>query len=136
MASVHLLRPAVGVTDLDYLRQVMTARGDDERLIYTRNIPKRADELLEGGSVYWIIARKIQARQLLTSIEKLEDDNGRAFCRIYLDAKVVPVHPWPRRPHQGWRYLKPEDAPPDLREGETGDMPPEMVAELRELGLL
>lgn len=136
MASVHLLRPAVGVSDLDYLRQVMARRGDGERVIHTRNIPKRADELLEGGSVYWIIARKIQARQLLTSIEKLEDDNGRAFCRIHLGAKVVPVHPWPRRPHQGWRYLKPEDAPPDLREGETGDMPPEMVAELRELGLL
>jgi hypothetical protein len=48
----------------------------------------------------------------------------------------VPVHPWPRRPHQGWRYLKPEDAPPDLREGDGGDMPPEMIAELRELGLL
>ncbi len=135
MASVHLLRPAVGVTDLDHLRQVMKTRGD-ERCIYTRNIPKRADELLEGGSVYWIISRKIQARQLLTSIVKDEDDQGRAFCRIYLDGKVVPVEPWPRRPHQGWRYLKPEDAPPDLREGETGDMPPEMIAELRELGLL
>ncbi len=135
MATVHLLRPAVGVTDLDHLRQVMKTRGD-ERCIHTRNIPKRADELLEGGSVYWIISRKIQARQLLKSIVRDEDDQGRAFCRIYLDGTVVPVAPWPRRPHQGWRYLKPEDAPPDLREGETGDMPPEMVAELRELGLL
>ncbi len=135
MASVHLLRPAVGVSDLDHLRQVMQARGDG-RCIHTRNIPKRADELLAGGSVYWIITRKILARQLLTSIERLEDDSGRAFCRIYLDGTVVPVQPWPRRPHQGWRYLKPEDAPPDLTDGDTGDMPPEMIAELRELGLL
>ena len=135
MPIIHLLRPAVGVGDLDTLRQVMQARGD-ERSIHTRNIPKRTDELLQGGSVYWIIARKIQARQLLTGFERLEDESGKAYCRLYLDGTVVPVQPWPRRPHQGWRYLKPEDAPPDLREGDSGDMPPEMIAELRELGLL
>lgn len=133
--TVHLLRPAVGVTDLDHLRQVMKSRGD-ERSIHTRNIPKRADELLDGGSVYWIISRKILARQRLTGFERLEDEAGKAYCRLYLDGEVVPVQPWPRRPHQGWRYLKPEDAPPDLREGDSGDMPPEMIAELRELGLL
>ncbi|MBI1182585.1 MAG: DUF1489 family protein [Alphaproteobacteria bacterium] len=133
--TVHLLRPAVGVRDLDHLRQVMRERGD-ERSIYTRTIPKRVEELLDGGSVYWIISRRILARQRLTSIRKLEDDEGRPFARIFVDGQVVPVEPWPRRPHQGWRYLKPEEAPPDLREGDTGDMPPEMVAELKDLGLL
>jgi hypothetical protein len=133
--TVHLLRPAVGARDLDHLRQLMIERGDG-RCIHTRNIPKRVDELLAGGSVYWIIAHRIQARQLLTSLVRDEDDDGRPYCRIYLDGEVVPVQPWPRRPHQGWRYLKPEDAPPDLRGGDAGDMPPEMVAELRELGLL
>jgi hypothetical protein len=133
--TVHLLRPAVGVSDLDHLRQVMRERGEG-RSIFTRTIPKRADELLDGGSVYWIIARRIQARQRITRIEKHEDDEGRPFCRIFIDGEVVPVEPWPRRPHQGWRYLKPEEAPSDLREGDTGDMPPEMIAELRDLGLL
>ena len=138
--AVHLSRPAVGVTDLDHLIEIMKVRGRDRKaggaFITTRNVPKRADELCDGGSVYWIIGGQFRARQKVLRVERLEADDGRGYCHIYLDPKVVTVRPYPRRAHQGWRYLKPEDAPPDLKEGEDADLPPEMAAELRDLGLI
>jgi len=133
--TVHLSRPAVGITDLDHLKDVMAARAP-RPAITTRNTPKRVDELTDGGSVYWIIGGQYRARQKVVKVETLEDDEGRNYCRITLDGTVVPTMPYPRRAHQGWRYLDPAAAPPDLKEGETADMPPELLAELKELGLI
>ena len=138
--SVHLLRPAVGIEDIDHFHEVIEARkqpGDPpSTYITTRNVPRRADELCDGGSVYWIIKGQIRARARVLRVERLEDDNGRAYCNIYLEAKLVLVEPHPRRAHQGWRYLKPEDAPPDLDAASAGDLSPEMASDLKDLGLL
>ena len=138
--SVHLSRPAVGIESLEHFHEVITTRaktGDPNvTFMHTRNTPKRAEELCDGGSVYWIIKRQFVARQKILQVEKLEDDNGRSYCLIYLEADLVHTVPQPRRAHQGWRYLNPADAPVDLPRGDEGDMSPEMAMELKELGLL
>lgn len=138
--TVHLLRPAVGIEDVTHLVDVMRLRQDPgpppSVYISTRNTPKRAAELCDGGSVYWIIKGAIRARQGVLEVERVEGEDGKAFCQIYLDPRVVLTAPWPRRAHQGWRYLDTADAPPDIKNGESSELPAEMQAELRELGLL
>jgi hypothetical protein len=138
--TVHLSRPAVGIQSLDHFHEVLAQRAEpgdpDFTYMHTRNTPKRADELCDGGSVYWIIKGQVCARQTILRVEKLEDDNGRSYCMIFLDAELVHTIPHPRRAHQGWRYLNVADAPADLPQGDEGDMSAEMAAELKELGLL
>jgi hypothetical protein len=138
--TVHLSRPAVGIDSLEHFHEVIEARAErgdpDTTWITTRNAPKRADELCDGGSVYWIIKRHFVARQKVLRVEKLDDDNGRSYCMIYLAADLVHTVPQPRRAHQGWRYLNVADAPADLPRGSGGDLSPEMAAELKDLGLL
>ncbi len=138
--AIHLLRPAVGINDIAHLESVMAARSEPGSPPYvavrTRNTPRRGDELCDGGSLYWIIKGQICARQQVLKTEKLEDENGRTFCRLRLDARVVLTVSQPRRAHQGWRYFEPADAPRDLREGSGDTVPVEMAAELRALGLL
>ena len=138
--TINLSRPAVGITDLDHLIEVMRQRGQQDggmgAYMTTRNVPKRVEELCNGGSIYWIIGGQFRARQQVLKLERLEADDGRGYCNIYLDPEVIPTRPYPRRAHQGWRYLEPKDAPPDLKAGEGADLPEEMAAELRELGLL
>jgi hypothetical protein len=140
---LHLLKMAVGVADLDDLRRIRAAR-DKERggsWVYTRNHPRRAEAVLAGGSIYWVVRGQIRVRQRVTGFRSERDDNGRAFCLIEVDPELVPTLPRPWRPFQGWRYLTPLDAPPDDRaagDGRAlGEPPPErMLAELRALGLL
>ena len=138
--TIHLLRPAVGIEDVTHLIEVMRLRRDPgpppSVFITTRNTPKRGEDLRDGGSVYWIIKGAIRARQAVLEVERVEADDSKPFCRIYLDPEVVLTAPWPRRAHQGWRYLDVADAPPDIKEGGGDELPPEMRAELRELGLL
>ena len=59
---------------------------------------------------------------------------------LQVDPDLVPTLWRPWRPFQGWRYLKPIDAPPDAPGGIGGDapegaLPARMIAELRALGL-
>ena len=101
-------------------------------------LPKRVDELLDGGSLYWVIRGQVAARQTLLDIRLFRDAEGISRCDLVLEPVVRPVMPQPFRPFQGWRYLKPEDAPADLG-GATeaiADMPEPLRRELRELGLL
>jgi len=95
-----------------------------------------------GGSIYWVIRGQTRVRQLVTGFrsERDEDEKGRAYCLIEVDPHLVPTLWRPWRPFQGWRYLKPVDAPPDAPEGVRGDaaddaLPSRMIAELRALGL-
>ena len=54
-----------------------------------------------------------------------------------MEPNVTPVLPRPYRPFQGWRYLNPKDAPPDLRASSgIAEMPEELRRELSGLGLL
>ncbi len=101
-------------------------------------MPKAKDELLDGGSLYWVIRGAIRVRQRLVSIESFRDKEGVSRCRLGLDQGLVLTLPQPRRAFQGWRYLKPSDAPRDLsRSGAAqDDLPLALQSELAALGLL
>ena len=104
----------------------------------TKNWPRRKDELLDGGSLYWIIKGQMQARQRIDDLIEVNLADGSVRCGILLNPEIIPV--WPRRERifQGWRYLEtdnaPDDMPADISDGTS--LPPELAAELRELGLL
>jgi len=144
--ALHLIKLSVGIRDIDHLAQVQEGRlrasstgGDKPKLWHrTRHRPRRSKELLDGGSIYWVIGGRIRARQALLNFETdIDMEDGRSFCRFILEPGLVPTEPWPHRPFQGWRYLDPGDAPPDRAYGEADDdMPEEMIAELRALGLI
>ncbi len=138
---LHLLKMAVGAGDLNELRRSRAERTAQRgwSAVYTRNRPRREGEVLDGGSLYWVIRGQIRARQRVLAFHAERDDNGRAYCLIETAPEVVATLLRPFRPFQGWRYLRPVDAPADARGG--GDLgaeaPPEaMLNELRELGLL
>jgi len=101
-------------------------------------VPKRAEELLDGGSLFWVIRGEIMCRERLLAIRPFVDRDGIGRCRLVLDPKVVLVQPRPYRAFQGWRYLDDKDAPRDLARAAPGAaaMPEKMRRELRELGLL
>lgn len=143
--SLHLIKLAVGISDVGHLAEVQERRiadslatGHGPLLFHvTRNVPRRSAELLEGGSIYWVIKGRIRVRQRLRDIEVDTDDEGRRYCRLMLDPERVETQPWPHRAIQGWRYLPAVSAPPDIgSQGHEGGLPPEMAAELRDLGLL
>ncbi len=101
--------------------------------------PRRRDEVLDGGSLYWVIKGRIQVRQALLDIDPFTDDDGIKRCRLVLDKKLIAVRPQPRRAFQGWRYFENEDAPQDIGEVGLADddpIPPEMRAALTEMGLI
>ena len=135
MAALHLIKLCVGVDRLDQL----TAWGREERgkgrtpVVHTRSTPKRAAELLEGGSLYWVIKGVVQARQRILAIDKLEDGQ-RARSEITLAEEVVRVAPQRRSAFQGWRYYEGRDVTPDVSSWEAGEVPEGLAEELRELG--
>ncbi len=117
----------------------MLAAGHPAPLAHiTRMTPRRADELLDGGSLYWVIRGQVLVRQKLLDIIRFTDSEGIGRCKLALDPELVHVHPQPRRAFQGWRYLKPEDSPQDIASDEKSltEMPAEMRASLIEMGLL
>jgi hypothetical protein len=143
---IHLLRLAVGITDIDHLkqRQLARPRPDVPKKLgavvgtWTRRRPTRAEELIAGGSIYWVIKGQIRVRQRVLRVDEVADDAGETHARLVLRKEWILTDPVPKRAFQGWRYLAPEDAPADLdaRAG-TGDaLPPHIAAELRALGLL
>lgn len=140
--ALHLLKMAVGIENFRHLQSVQAARFEQYGRVFhvTRFAPRRAAEVLDGGSLYWIIKRQIRARQSIVGIEpfKVDDASGTKTALI-LDRELVRTVPAPRRPHQGWRYFEPEDAPADLSasaQAAEDAFPPELAAELRSLGLL
>ena len=143
---IHLLRLAVGITDVDHLKQRQLSRPRPEvpkKLgacvwSWTRRRPTRAEELTAGGSLYWVIKGQIRVRQRVLRIDQVEDDQGEAHARLILRKEWVLTDPVPKRAFQGWRYLAPDDAPADLdARAASGDaLPPHLAAELKSLGLL
>jgi hypothetical protein len=143
---LHLIKLSVGcdsVQDLkDWIKQKLKEkkrRGEKpERIHTTRMVPKRADELLDGGSIFWVIRGQIMCRERILAIRPFVDKEGVGRCRLVLDKKLVLVQPRPYRAFQGWRYLAANDAPRDLDRAAPGAaaMPETMRRELRELGLL
>lgn len=142
-APLHLLKMAVGIADLHDLRRVRSARIEQlgGSFVYTRNHPRRAEAVLCGGSLYWVIRGQIRARQRIAGFRSERDDKGRAYCLIEVAPELIATVWRPWRPFQGWRYLSPADAPPDGTGGTEEDasgapIPARMAAELRSLGLL
>jgi hypothetical protein len=134
---LHLMKLAVGIDDIDHLRRVRAVRAAERGgdWVYTRNHPRRAAQLLDGGSIYWVIRGHIRVRQLVSGFRSERDASGRRYCLIEVDRALVPTLSRSCRPFQGWRYLPSDAAPPDLARGEAP--PPErMLAELRALGLI
>ena len=143
---LHLIKLCVGcnsVADLkDWIKQKLNEkkrRGQKPEHIHTtRMVPKRADELTEGGSLYWVIKGQVMCRERILDMRPITDKEGIGRCRLVLDGKVVLVEPRPRSAFQGWRYLEAKEAPRDLARAAPGadKMPEQMRRELRELGLL
>jgi hypothetical protein len=104
----------------------------------TRMMPTRGSEIVDGGSLYWVIKGNVQCRQLITEIRPFTDAEGIKRCKLVLDQQNVLTDSQPRRAFQGWRYLKQADAPADLGKGKAGmaEMPAKLRRELADLGLL
>lgn len=141
--SLNILKLCVGAESLDDLQGWskqrlldMAASKEEFQLFHTtRMVPKRIEELLDGGSLYWVIKGQIQARQTLVDIRPFVDGEGIRRCKLMLGNEVVPTNWHPKRAFQGWRYLKGEEAPSDLGQNEAG-LPVHLRSELAELGLL
>jgi hypothetical protein len=143
--TIHLRRLAVGIESIEHLAEVQRrrresfhAKGIDKLYTYTGFTPKRADELVDGGSLYWVIKGVMRVRQRVLGVEPDTREDGKRFCKLWIDPQLVRVEPRPQKAFQGWRYLEPEAAPRDLVVGAEGadELPDEMAAELRDLGLL
>jgi len=142
--TVHLLKLCVGCDGVDDLiawqagrmAEARAAGADPRPTHVTRMWPKRGPELTAGGSLYWVIKGLVLARQRVLALEPRHGDDGIARCALRLDPELVRTMPQPRRAFQGWRYLRPEDAPRDIAATAAGDLPPELVAELARVGVL
>ena len=143
---LHLLKLSVGTDSIEDLEDWIKLKAKEqkkrgvkkpERFHTTRMVPKRVEEILDGGSIYWVIRGQIMCRERILDIRPFTDKDGIGRCRLVLDPKCVLVEPRPRSAFQGWRYLEPKDAPRDLSRAAPGaaKMPEQMRRELRELGL-
>ena len=136
--TVHLKKLSVGSQSLENLRVWQALRlSETGQLIHvTRNRPRRAAEILNGGSIYWIIRGVMSARQNIVDLAEVQRADGQIACGLVLCPVLVATVPTKMRIFQGWRYFETEDAPADLTDPFDESMPPALVAELRELGVL
>jgi hypothetical protein len=141
--NLHLIKLCVGCDSVEDLAEWIEYRlaekkraGEPaEHFHVTRMVPRRIPELLDGGSLYWVIKGTLQVRQKLVDIRPFVDDEGIGRCRLALSPKLIRTEGQPKRPFQGWRYLRADEAPRDLRKGNGDDLPPALMAELAGLGL-
>jgi hypothetical protein len=143
---LNLIKLCVGCDSVEDLEEWIAFRLDErrrggepaEQFHTTRMVPTRKSEILDGGSLYWVIKAQVQCRQRIVDIRPFTDAEGIGRCHLILDPTVIRTEWQPRRAFQGWRYLTPTDAPADL--GRAGaallEMPPQLRQELAELGLL
>ena len=144
--TLHLIKLCVGAASIEDLAAWQRGRlaelkksGKKSQLFHTTfQTPKRQAELLDGGSLYWVIKGVIQVRQRIVGFGEGHKKDGSPCCLILLDPALVPVRPLSRRAFQGWRYFDAADAPADLKRGEKklADLPPKMRRDLADLGLL
>lgn len=142
---LHLLKLCVGagsIADLEdhiaaRLAACRAAKLPPEQVHTTRMVPKRIEEIRDGGSLYWVIKGQVAARQNLLDVRPFTDADGIGRCHLVLEPEVVAVMPRPCRPFQGWRYLPHDTRPADLGTGAGAiDMPEHLRFALRELCLL
>jgi len=141
---MHIIKLCVGVATLEELESYRNERahwwgadyGEEVHVHRTRTMPKRKDEIDGQGSIYWVISGIIRCRQSILRLQPAVDENGLACCDIIMSRDLVRVSPRPKAPFQGWRYLAPKDAPPDLGSSGTEEGDPALAEELARLGLL
>ena len=131
---LHLSKVAVGCPDIETLTRLQRERWGDDPCSLTRFMPKRADDLI-GGSLFWIIAHRLVARQPIVTLAMVTTEWGTK-CRIGFSGPPVPVVAVPKRAHQGWRYLDAADAPPDLGLVEGDALPLGLVRDLQAMWLI
>ena len=144
--ALNLLKLCVGCDSVEDLEEWIAMRLEQRRRAgeavehfhTTRMVPTRAAELVDGGSLYWVVKGSVQCRQRLLEVRPFVDSEGISRCHLMLEPVVVRTDWQPRRPFQGWRYLKQKEAPLDLGKGRKGvaEMPVKLRQELTELGLL
>ncbi|WPB84530.1 DUF1489 family protein [Sediminicoccus rosea] len=139
---LHMLKLSVGPKDVAQLRAIQKLRAvaDPPLRHQTRMMPKRREEVLDGGSIYWVVSGFLQVRQRILDIIEDQWDDGTPCAGLVLDPKLVMVEARATKAFQGWRYLSPEDAPPDVVEGVAASgmeaLPPALRAALREARLI
>ena len=144
--TVHLIKLCVGVEtpqelaewQASHLKRLAKAGKRPEHCHRTLQTPRRRDEILDGGSLYWVIKGFVLVRQRIVDLRPEVKRDGTSCCGIVLDPELIPTRPQPRRAFQGWRYLEAADAPPDAKnfEDAADGIPRAMRAELRELRLI
>ncbi len=142
--SIHIIKLVVGVDTLNDFyelqkRYTIDYHGTPAVPCWTRYQPKRADEILrDGGSIYRVIKNRIRCRHRILGFEMVETEQKGKMCMIMQDAEMIETVSMPKRPFQGWRYLKPSDAPTDkgIFTGGEDSPPPELEEELRNAGIL
>ena len=139
---LHLVKLSVGtegVEDLEHWQTQRRAQAEDGLPRHvTRMWPRREAEILAGGSIFWVIKGAIQCRQRIVRLDEVTRADGIRRCAIVLDPSLIRVAATPKRPFQGWRYLNPSDAPPDLTGPRAHEdaLPAELSAALAEIGVL
>jgi hypothetical protein len=126
-----MIKLCVGVAEVETLEQRSLKNGGV--VVQTKMTPKRADEMEDGGSLYWVMKGSVVGRQTILDIKTLGEGPAK-HCLIQLAPEVIRTAPQARRPFQGWRYLEAKDAPPDLTVMEAGDLPDDLAQQLREMG--
>jgi hypothetical protein len=144
--TVHLVKLCVGCDtvkeladwQVERLKRLKRERKQVELCHRTLQTPKRREEILDGGSLYWVIKGFVLVRQRILDLRPDTKDDGTACCGVVLDKELVTTRAQPRRAFQGWRYLEAADAPRDMKayEAEDDEMPPRMRDDLRELRLI
>jgi hypothetical protein len=140
---IHMIKLCVGVSSLAELESYRNERahwwdadyGEDVHVHRTRMMPKRSAEMEGKASIYWVIAGQVVCRQPILRLAKFTDAEGIDYCDIIMAPDMVRTVPYPKRPFQGWRYLRPEDAPPDLGANENAESLA-LAADLARLGLI
>ena len=133
--ALHITKVAFGNPTVEHLAARLELRGAaGPVVITTRYLPKRHEEIIAGGSLYWIIKHQLVARSPILGLGDTE--GGRTA--IHIDPALVLVEARPKRAHQGWRYLEATDAPADLGSGGSGlaGLPPALIGKLAELALI
>ncbi len=142
----HLIKLAVGAHTIEDIEawQASRARGGPTHTVPTRQFPKRAPEIVAGGSLYWVVAGLVSVRQEIADIHEIRRDDGTRGTAIHVRRTLIPVALRPQRAFQGWRYLERDAAPPDVQEGDLAagshaadnTLPPALLRELAALCLI
>jgi len=139
--TINLVKLCVGIDSVEHLESYRARVKSDNAVEHARHVtrmwPRRESELLNGGSIYWVIKGVIQARQAVLRLDEVIGQDGIRRCGIVMDNEIIRTQAATRRPFQGWRYLEPPDSPADLNKGAKAqdDLPPELMTALAEIGV-